>query len=288
VTDAKPLRRSGLQQWGTKVALYVVLTATSIVALYPLVWMISASIRPEAEIFSDPGLIPSSLTFDNYARGWDGVGVSFGRYLVNSIIVSALAVVGNALSCSLAAYAFARLRFRLRRLAFAVMLGTIMLPPHVTLVPQYILFNKIGWVNTYLPLTAPHFFAVSAFFIFLMVQFIRGIPTELDEAARIDGASHLRIFWSVIFPLLRPALVTTVIFSFIWTYNDFFTQLIYLNDVGLYTVPLGLRSFLDATGESAWGAMLAMSTLALLPLLVIFVVFQRMIVQGIATTGLRG
>ncbi|MBF8186988.1 carbohydrate ABC transporter permease [Nonomuraea sp. K274] len=250
--------------------------------------MVSASLRPESEIFADPGLVPGKLTLDNYVRGWTGTEISFGTYLLNSIVVSVLVVIGNTLSCSLAAYAFARLRFRFRGVAFAMMLATLMLPPHVTLIPQYIVFNRLGWVNTFLPVAAPHFFAVSAFFVFLMVQFIRGIPAELDEAARIDGANHLRLFWSVIFPLLRPALVTTVIFSFIWTYNDFFTQLIYLNDAGLFTVPLGLRSFLDATGESAWGAMLAMSTLALLPMLVVFVVFQRMIVQGIATTGLRG
>ncbi|WP_328814517.1 carbohydrate ABC transporter permease [Nonomuraea cypriaca] len=277
-----------VRRWGVKVSLYVVLTATAIVALYPLVWMVSASLRPESEIFADPGLVPGKLTLDNYVRGWTGTEISFGTYLLNSIVVSVLVVIGNTLSCSLAAYAFARLRFRFRGVAFAMMLATLMLPPHVTLIPQYIVFNRLGWVNTFLPVAAPHFFAVSAFFVFLMVQFIRGIPAELDEAARIDGANHLRLFWSVIFPLLRPALVTTVIFSFIWTYNDFFTQLIYLNDAGLFTVPLGLRSFLDATGESAWGAMLAMSTLALLPMLVVFVVFQRMIVQGIATTGLRG
>jgi multiple sugar transport system permease protein len=216
------------------------------------------------------------------------VGISFGRFLTNSIVISACAVIGNIFSCSLAAYAFARLRFRFKRLAFAVMMGTLMLPAHVTLIPQYILFRELGWVNSFAPMIVPHFVGVSAFFIFLMVQFIRGIPTELDDAARIDGAGHIRFFVSIILPLLRPALVTTTIFSFIWTYNDFFTQLIYLNDAKLFTVPLGLRSFLDATGESAWGPMLAMSTLSLLPLLIIFVIFQRMIVQGIATTGLKG
>jgi multiple sugar transport system permease protein len=287
VTDRRPLRRVGARRTG-RAALYLVLASTAAIAFYPLLWMLTGSVRPGNEIFTNPGLLSHHATFSNYTEGWQGVDVSFGRFLANSIVISACAVVGNIFSCSLAAYAFARLQFRFKRLAFGVMLATLMLPAHVTLIPQYILFRQLGWVNTFAPLIVPHFFGVSAFFIFLMVQFIRGIPTELDDAARIDGAGHIRFFFSVILPLLRPALVTTTIFSFIWTYNDFFTQLIYLNDAKLFTVPLGLRSFLDATGESAWGPMLAMSTLSLLPLLIIFVIFQRMIVQGIATTGLKG
>lgn len=267
---------------------YLVLISTALIALYPLVWMLSGSLRQGDAIFSNPSVVPSNPTLSNYSAGWNGAGESFARFLTNSMIISACAVVGNVLSCSLAAYAFARLRFRFKRLAFAVMLGTLMLPAHVTLIPQYVLFQHLGWVNTFAPLIVPHFFGISAFFIFLMVQFIRGIPRELDDAALIDGAGHLRFFFYIVLPLLRPALVTTIIFSFIWTYNDFFTQLIYLNDPTKFTVPLGLRSFLDASGESAWGPMLAMSTLSLLPLVVIFVVFQRKIVQGIATTGLRG
>jgi multiple sugar transport system permease protein len=287
VTDGHAVRRVGARHTG-RVALYLVLASTATIALYPLLWMLTGSVRPGDEIFTNASLLPHHPTFSNYTDGWQGVGVSFGRFLLNSIVISACAVVGNIFSCSLAAYAFARLQFRFKRLAFGVMLATLMLPAHVTLIPQYILFRQLGWVNTFAPMIVPHFFGVSAFFVFLMVQFIRGIPTELDDAARIDGAGHIRFFVSIILPLLRPALVTTTIFSFIWTYNDFFTQLIYLNDAQLFTVPLGLRSFLDATGESAWGPMLAMSTLSLLPLLIIFVVFQRMIVQGIATTGLRG
>ncbi|MDF2561898.1 MAG: sugB1, partial [Microbacterium sp.] len=201
--------------------------------------------------------------------------------------VVAGSIVGNLVSCSLAAYAFARLNFRLRRLWFAVMLITIMLPIHVIIVPQYVLFSQLGWLNTFLPLIVPKLLATDSFFIFLMVQFFRGVPKELDEAARIDGAGHARIFVNIMLPLAAPALATTAIFTFIWTWNDFFSQLIFLTDPDLYTVPIALRAFLDSTGESSWGAMFAMSILSLVPLFVMFLVGQRFLVRGIATTGLK-
>ncbi|MGA8114828.1 MAG: carbohydrate ABC transporter permease [Actinocatenispora sp.] len=267
---------------------HVALIGLTVTMLYPLFWMLASSFKPTNEIFSESGLLPKTWRPDNYSVGWHGVGTSFTIFFENSLFISTAAIIGNVISCSLAAYAFACLDFRFKRTAFAVMLGTMMLPGHVTLIPQYILFNHLHWVNTFYPLMVPHFFAVDAFFIFLMVQFIRSLPGELYEAARLDGCGPGRIFLHIVLPLLRPALVTTVIFSFIWTYNDFFKQLIYLDNSNLFTVPLGLRLFLDSTGESAWGPMLAMSTLALVPALVLFATFQRLIVDGIATTGLKG
>jgi multiple sugar transport system permease protein len=165
------------------------------------------------------------------------------------------------------------------------MLVTVMVPIHVVLVPQYILFNNLGWVNTFVPLILPKFLATDSFFIFLMVQFIRGIPRELDEAARIDGCGHGRIFLRVMLPLMGPALATTAIFTFIWTWSDFFTPLIYLTDPNAYTVPVALRSFLDATSGSNWGAMFAMSIVTLVPLFLVFLFGQKFLVKGIATTG---
>jgi len=187
-----------------------------------------------------------------------------------------------------AAYAFARLRFPLRGMWFAIMIATLLLPSHVLLVPQYVLFNYFGWINTPLPLIVPKLLATEAFFIFLMVQFMRGIPRELDEAAKIDGCSAYGIFWHVILPLSRPALVTTAIFSFIWTWNDFLTQLVYLSGVENYTIPVGLRMFQDSGGENQIGPMFAMAVLSLLPVFLFFVAFQRLLVQGINTTGLKG
>ncbi len=167
-------------------------------------------------------------------------------------------------------------------------LVSMMLPIHVLIIPQYTLFHSLGWIDTFLPLTVPKFLAVDGFFIFLMVQFIRGLPTELDDAARIDGCGPVQIFLRIIAPLMAPALVTTAIFTFIWTWDDFFSQLVYLSDVDHYTVPMALRAFLDSSGESSWGAMFAMATLSLVPVLVFFLVFQRRITEGISTTGLKG
>ncbi|MGE5203739.1 MAG: carbohydrate ABC transporter permease [Acidobacteriota bacterium] len=256
--------------------------------LYPLLWMLASSFKPESEIFGNASLWPSGFSLDAYRRGWEGLQVSFGRFFLNSLIVSVLSVIGNVLSCSLAAYAVARLEFRGRKFWFALMLGTLMLPYHVTLIPQYILFLNLDWVDTFLPLVVPKFMAADAFFIFLLVQFFRTIPRELDDAAEIDGCGPFRIYWNVILPLSLPALATAAIFTFIFTWDDFFGPLVYLNDIHSYTVQLGLRSFVDSAGKSDWGALFAMSVLTLLPVFAFFVLFQRLLIQGISTTGLKG
>jgi multiple sugar transport system permease protein len=261
------------------------------VVLYPLVWMVGTSFKSPEEIASNIGLVPEAFTPSNFTEGWQKFDVSFGRFFVNSAMVSLLTVVGNVVSCLLAAYAFGRLRFRLRGMWFAIMIGTLLLPGHVLIIPQYILFRSLGWVGgewPYLPLLVPQFLATEAFFVFLMVQFMRGIPRELDEAAKIDGASPYKIFQHVILPLSRPALVTTAIFSFIWTWNDFFRQLVFLSDLKDYTAPVALTLFIDSTSESSVGPMFAMSLLSLIPVFLFFVAFQRMLVEGINTSGLKG
>ncbi|BCJ56768.1 carbohydrate ABC transporter permease [Micromonospora endophytica] len=269
----------------------VILLAIVTVVLYPLIWMIGTSFKSQQEIVNNIGLLPEQFTPGNYTDGWGNFDVSFGRFFLNSAMVSLLTVVGNAVSCLLAAYAFARLRFRLRKVWFAVMIGTLLLPSHVLIVPQYILFRTFGLVGgdwPYLPLLIPQFLATEAFFVFLMVQFMRSIPRELDEAARIDGAGAFGIFRHVILPLSRPALVTTAIFSFIWTWNEFFRQLVFLSNLSDYTVPVALTLFIDSTSQSAVGPMFAMAVLSLLPVFVFFVAFQRMLVEGINTSGLKG
>jgi multiple sugar transport system permease protein len=267
--------------------LHVLLVAASIVMLYPLFWMFSASVRPEQEIFTSPSIWPSETSFEAYRRGWYGLQVSFGTFFWNSFVIAGLSVVGNVVACSMAAYAFARLKFRGRNFWFAIMLGTLMIPYHVTLIPQYVLFLNLGWVDTILPLVVPKFLALDAFFIFLMVQFFRGIPRELDEAAMMDGCSPWRIYWKVMLPLSTPVLATAAIFSFIWTWDDFFGPLIYLNDMQKFTVQLGLRSFVDSSSESDWGGLFAMSTLSLVPVFFFFLFFQRLLIEGIATTGMK-
>ncbi|NCT91203.1 carbohydrate ABC transporter permease [Cellulomonas sp. APG4] len=263
------------------------LIAVGFVMLYPLLWMLASSFKPNALIFRDPALIPSEIDLSNYTVGWDALLHPFSHYLMNSFIIVAGAVLGNLISCSMAAYAFARLNFRGRKLWFAIMLMSIMLPIHVVIVPQYILFSQLDWINTYLPLVVPKLLATDAFFVFLMVQFFRGIPRELDEAAHIDGAGHARIFFRIMLPLATPALATTAIFTFIWTWNDFFSQLIFLTNPDMYTVPVALRTFVDSTGASSWGSLFAMSIVSLVPIFLVFLFGQKYLVKGIATTGIK-
>jgi len=260
-----------------------------LVVVYPVVWMIGTSFKPATEIVTSNRPWPLHWTLHNFPDGWHAnPGVTFGRFFVNSLFVSVLAVVGTLLSCSLAAYAFSRLEFRGRSVLFGVMVVTILLPYHVLIVPQYAIFKQFGWINTDLPIVAPKFLATEAFFIFLMVQFMRGIPREIDEAARIDGCGPYRTFLYILLPLTRPALITSAIFSFIWTWNDFFTQLVYLNDTSKFTVPIGLSLFVDQTGATSYGPMMAMSILALLPVFLFFLAFQRLLVDGATSSGLKG
>ena len=271
------------------IAWHVFCLALLVLLLYPVVWLLGSSFKPGTEILTNPTPFPQQFTIENYQIAVEGVaGLSLWQLLGNSLTISILTVIGNVLSCALAAYAFARLNFRFKTALFAFMISTIMLPMHVVLIPQFIIFNELGMVGTFLPLVLPKFLATEAFFVFLMVQFIRGIPRDLDEAALIDGAGPYRTFWSVILPLMRPALITTTIFSFIWSWDDFFPQLIYLNDPDNFTLQLGLRLFVDQTSASAFGPMFAMSVLALLPVVILFAVFQRYLVDGVATSGLKG
>ena len=266
---------------------HVILVIASIAMLYPLLWMLSASFRPQNEIFSTSSLIPSSVTLDSYVRGWNELQVSFARFFSNSLVLSLTCVLGNLVACSITAFAFARLKFAGKSFWFALMLGTLMLPYQVTLIPQYVLFLHLGWVNTYLPLVVPKFLAVDSFFIFLMVQFFRGIPRQLDEAAMIDGCSTWQIYTRIMLPLSTPVLVTAAIFTFIFTWDDFFGPLIYLNDMSRYTVTLALRSFVDSTAQSDYGGLFAMSILSLVPIFLFFLFFQRLLIEGIATTGMK-
>ncbi|WP_436521181.1 carbohydrate ABC transporter permease [Actinoplanes sp. HUAS TT8] len=272
-----------------RIGWHLLVLALLVPLLYPIVWLAAASFKPSGEILQSLALLPKRAILDNYAYLAGGLaGVPVWRFFVNSILVSAGCAAANVVSCSLAGYAFARLRFRLRGPLFAFMLATIMLPTHAVLIPQYTIFQRLGTVDTFWPLILPKLLATDAFFVFLMVQFMRNIPRELDEAARLDGCGSIRIFPAVILPLIRPAVVTTAIFTFIWTWNDFLSQLIYLSDPEKYTLPLALRLFIDTTDPNAYGPMLALSALALVPILLFFAAFQRLLVEGFATSGLKG
>ncbi|MFC4809958.1 carbohydrate ABC transporter permease [Paenibacillus sp. GCM10023250] len=267
---------------------HLAIIAVGLAMLYPVLWLLASSFKPNQEIFAGGSLWPHTFTLDNYRNGWKGFqGFSFARFFGNSALISTLSVLGNIVTCSLAAFAFARLEFGLKKLWFGLMLVTIMLPYHVTLVPQYIIYSQLHWINTYFPLFLPKWLAHDSFFILLMVQFIRGIPRELDESATIDGCSQPMLYARIILPLLLPALITTAIFTFIWSWDDFFSQMIYLSDIKLFTVQLGIRALFDPSGSLDWGALLAISVLSLLPITLIFLIFQRYFLDGIATTGLK-
>lgn len=290
---AGPRRRHGVghrRQSALRTTIFHVLTlAVLVVILYPAVWMVMSSFKPGNEIIGSVSLVPESFSFDNYAKALSGIGgVSFWTFVVNSLILAVASVVGVVLSCSITAYAFARIRFRGSKFFFLCMIATMLLPFHVVIIPQYIVFNQLDMINTYWPLLLGKFLAADAFFVFLMIQFIRGLPRDLDEAARIDGAGHVRTFTAVILPLMKPALVTSSIFAFIWSWNDFFGPLLYLKDPGMYTMPLALRLYVDQTSTSDYGAQMAMAILALLPVVLFFLAFQRYLVSGVATEGLKG
>ncbi|MCI1017560.1 carbohydrate ABC transporter permease [Microbacterium sp. C5A9] len=279
--------RTPLLQRARSIGKHLALSAASLLMIYPLIWLVVSSLKPNDQIFRDLSVFTTDLTLDNYVNGWNDLQAPFGVFLFNSSVIALGAIVGNLLSCSMAAYAFARLKFRGRTLAFVLMLGSIMLPFQVLLVPQFLIYKELGWLNTFLPLIAPKFLATEAFFIFLMVQFIRGLPKELFEAARMDGAGHFRSYFQITLPMIVPSLATTAIFTFIWTWGDFFGPLIYVRLPELFPASLALKGFLDAQSSSDYGSMFAMSVVSLVPLFLIFLFGQRFLIKGSATSGIK-
>ncbi|WP_019537549.1 carbohydrate ABC transporter permease [Paenibacillus ginsengihumi] len=266
---------------------HVLLSAISLLMLYPVFWWIGASLKKNEEMRL-PTIWPETPMWENYTKGWTfSAEYSFTHFFANTLMMEFWSVLGAVLSSAVVAYGFARIPFKLRGFWFSILLLTMMLPGQVTVVPQYILYNSFGLVDSYIPLILPHFFGGGAFFVFLLVQFIRGIPRDLDEAAKMDGASVYSIFVRVIFPLLRPALITVAIFTFIWSWDDFFGQMLYLSSIEKYTVGLALRMFVDQF-EVQWGQLLAMSLLSVVPSAIVFFLAQKHFVEGIATTGLKG
>lgn len=264
---------------------YVILLAGSVLFLMPLAWMLSTSLKGDVGMFSiPPQWIPEPVQWDNYTKAVQAF--PFLRYTFNTVLITALTMLGTMLSSAFCAYAFAKLRWPGRDFWFIVMLSTMMLPPQVTMIPLFIFYKELGWIDTYLPLVVPSFFG-SALYIFLMRQFFLTIPRELNEAAKLDGASEFRIWWQLYMPLSKPALATLGIFTFMFTWNDFLGPLIYLNDPDSFTLALGLRSFQQQHG-TRWNVMMAASLLVMLPTLVLFFSFQRYFIEGVTLTGVKG
>ncbi|MBI2940599.1 MAG: carbohydrate ABC transporter permease [Chloroflexi bacterium] len=269
-----------------QVLLHAFVLALAIAFLVPTAWLISSSFKASTEIFAHPiRWVPDTLIWQNYVDAF--TTLPLGRFAINTGIVVALAVSGTLVSATMVAYSFARLRWPGRDLFFALLLATMMLPEVVTLVPKFILFRWLGWVGTFLPLTVPFWFGGTPFYVFLLRQFLRGLPYELEEAARIDGAGTPRILVQVVLPLCRPVLATVAVFSTLTNYNDFLHPLIYLSRMENWTLALGIRAFND-TFASRWELIFAAATVMLMPIAMLFFLAQRQFVAGIQLTGLGG
>lgn len=273
-----------------KVLYHILVFGIALIMIYPLLWMVMSSFKETTTIFTTAGeLIPRKIVLDNYVTGWKGFAkIGFGTFFKNSFFIAVTSTIGTLISSSIVAYGLARCKFRLNKILFVGMLLSMMLPQQILMIPQYLWFQKLGWVGSYLPLIVPYFFATQGFFVYLMINFINGIPKELDEAAKIDGCSYFGIYRRIIMPLITPALITGGIFSFIWRWDDFLSALMYINDSTKYPVSLALKLFSDPGSSSDYGAMFAMATLSLLPAIFIFITLQKYLVEGISTSGLKG
>lgn len=265
------------------------LLSVAVVMLYPLLWLVGASFKSNAQIFSEVGFWPSSFDFGAYAKGWKtSTEYTFATYFANSFLITVPRIAVTVVSCVLVAYGFARFEFKGKKLLFAIMIGTMMLPQIVLRLPQYLMFKELGWLDTYLPLILPSAFATDTFFVFMLVQFLRGIPRDMEEAAVIDGCNALQLLWHVIVPLLKPAIISVIVFQFIWTMNDFMGPLIYLSSVENYPVSLALKMSIGATEEVEWANVIAISVVALIPSVAVFFMAQRHFIEGASSSGIKG
>ncbi len=270
-----------------RIITYIILIFAAVICLFPFLWMVSTSFKETSEIYKmPPDLLPTNPTVQNYIEGWKGA--DFGLFFKNSLFITIIATVGTVLSSAFVAYGFARFKARFSGLLFTILLATMMLPTQVTLIPQYLMYNKLGMVNTYFPLLIPSWLGGGAFNIFLFIQFFRTLPKELDEAAKIDGANSFQIFTKIMLPAVKPVMLAVLVMSLVYNWNDFFSPLIYLNDNKKFTIAIGLQFFKGSQGNVQIGQMMAMSLVALLPVLIIFAICQKYFIQGIKMSGLKG
>ena len=290
VSDVHALKQLRLEKFSAFVR-YTVLLLMGLVMLYPMIWLVGASFKSNAEVFTEIGFWPSRFDFSAYAKGWKTSSeYTFATYFLNSFLIIIPKVIVTVISCVLVAYAFARFEFWGKKFLFSVMVGTMMLPLIILRLrlPQYLMFKEFGWVDTYLPLIIPSAFATDTFFVFMLVQFLRGIPRDMEEAAQIDGCNALQLLWYILVPILKPAIISVVVFQFIWSMNDFMGPLIYLSSVENYPVSLALKMSIGATEEVEWASVIAISVVALVPSLVVFFLAQRHFIEGAASSGIKG
>lgn len=273
-----------------RVSLHLLLLLFAFAMIYPILWLVFASFKDNQEIFGSINLLPKSYSLGPFIKGWSASAqVPFSRFYWNSIRLVATVVSFTLISSGLVGYGFARFSFPGRKIFFTLMLSSLMIPATVLVLPRFILFRRIGWIDTYLPFTIPALMANHSFFIYMFVQFFRGIPREYDESAFLDGCGSLSIYLKIILPLSKPAFASAAIFQFIWSWNDFFGPLIYLNKVRNFTVSLGLKMTLDVNSSFVnWNQTIAMAVLALIPNMLIYFIAQKQFVEGVTSTGLKG
>lgn len=268
---------------------YLIIFAVGIVLLYPIIWMLFSTFKSNEEIFGSIKLLPDIWHWENFSEGWQGSGrVTYTTFFKNTFILVIPTVLLTVLSACLTAYAFARFDFPCKGLLFALLVVLMMLPGSVMIIPRYLLYNQLKWVDSYNPFYIPALLCCNSFFPYMLIQFLRGIPKELDESAYMDGCSTLRTLVSILLPLMKPALFSAGLFQFLWTYNDYFNALIFINSVKNYPISLALRMSLDSQTVVNWGKVMAMAFVAVLPVMVLFFAAQKYFVEGIATSGLKG
>lgn len=273
----------------TVILKYLLLILLGFIMVYPLLWMAGASFKTNQEIFSGPGIFPKNPVFDAYRLGWKGSGqYTFTRFYINTFKLVIPTVFFTLVSSVLVGYGFARFNFPLKKILFMLMLSTLMLPNSVTIIPRFIFFKTLGWLDTYWPFITPAMLGAFPFYNFMMVQFFRGIPQELDESARLDGCNSFNILKYILLPLCKPAIFSVMIFQFISTWNGFFNVLIYINSVSKYPLALGLRMTIDISSQANWNQIMAMSVVSILPPVLLFFGAQKYFIEGIATSGIKG
>jgi oligogalacturonide transport system permease protein len=285
-SHARKLRRQARVSAAIRYALLIVV---GFIMIYPLLWLIGASFKTNEEMFASPWFWPQNPTWQGFIDGWNtSTPYNFAHFFLNSMQIVIPKVIGTAVSATLVAYGFARFEFPGKKVLFAILIATLLLPDVVTRIPQYLLFRELGWLDTYLPLVVPSWFAWEAFFVFMLIQFMRSIPRDMEEAARVDGANTFQVLIYIVVPVMMPALISVMLFQFMWTMNDFLGPLIYISTVEKYPISLALKLSIDATEAFNWNSILAMTVLALTPSLIVFFLAQKSFIEGISTGGTKG
>lgn len=283
------MKKRGYSRNHVSVWTYVLVIIIGVIMLYPIIWMFFATFKTNAEIFGSTGLFPESFSMQGYIDGWTLNGrITYKTFFINSFTMTIITTLLTVLSCSVSAYGFARFKFPCKKLLFGILITTMMLPDSVLMIPKYSLFNSMKMLDSYKPFYVQSMLACYPFFVFMLIQFVRGLPGELDESAYIDGCSEIKVFSRILIPLMKPALFSAGLFQFMWTYNDYTNVLLYVNSVKKYTLSLALRLSLDAESVIQWNKVMAMSFLSLVPLIILFFAAQKYFVEGIATSGLKG